>query len=72
MIENYFEAKNSTIFFEYKLNLEKMVPRTRFELVISALRGRRVRPLHQRGFLAAHPGFEPGLSDSESDVLPLD
>jgi len=22
--------------------------------------------------MAADPGFEPGLSDSESDVLPLD
>ncbi len=53
------------------VSLTFLVPRTRFELVISTLRGWRVRPLHQRG-MAADPGFEPGLSDSESDVLPLD
>ena len=52
------------------VSLTFLVPRTRFELVISTLRGWRVRPLHQRG-MAADPGFEPGHPDSESGGLPL-
>ena len=53
-----------------------LVADTGFEPVISALRGRRPGPLDQSAMgillLAGDPGFEPGLADSESAVLPLD
>ena len=69
----------------------KLVARTGFEPVISALRGRCPWPLDERALesncthslpacqdritvkkVAGDRGFEPRLSDSESDVLPLD
>lgn len=40
---------------------------------VSALRGRRPRPLDYGAMkLAGEEGFEPSQSDPESDVLPLD
>ena len=53
-----------------------MVARTRFELVISALRGRRPEPLDERAVCkmqrAGMEGVEPPLTEPESAVLPLD
>lgn len=51
-----------------------MVARTRFELVISALRGRCPKPLDERAMLwmAGVEGFEPPHTEPESGVLPLD
>ena len=50
-----------------------MVARTRFELVISALRGRRPKPLDERAkWMAGMEGVEPPLTEPESAVLPLD
>lgn len=54
-----------------------VVARTRFELVISALRGRRPEPLDERAnvhnkHLAGMEGVEPPLTEPESAVLPLD
>ena len=54
-----------------------MVARTRFELVISALRGRRPKPLDERAMwcrqdVAGTEGIEPPLTEPESVVLPLD
>ena len=49
-----------------------MVARTRFELVISALRGRRPKPLDERAIMAGMEGVEPPLTEPESAVLPLD
>ena len=54
-----------------------LVARTRFELVISALRGRRPEPLDERAIcsdstLAGMEGVEPPLTEPESAVLPLD
>ena len=53
-----------------------MVARTRFELVISALRGRCPKPLDERAILtislAGIEGVEPPLTEPESAVLPLD
>ena len=53
-----------------------LVARTRFELVISALRGRRPEPLDERaicnGRMAGMEGVEPPLTEPESAVLPLD
>ena len=49
-----------------------MVARTRFELVISALRGRRPKPLDERAVMAGMEGVEPPLTEPESAVLPLD
>ena len=44
-----------------------------FEPLISALRGRCPGPLDECATrMAGDPGFEPGLTDSESAVLPLD
>jgi transcriptional regulator with XRE-family HTH domain len=37
-----------------------------------SLRGRCPRPLDECATLAGDPGFEPGLTDPESVVLPLD
>ena len=37
-----------------------------------SLRGRCPRPLDECAALAGDPGFEPGLTDPESVVLPLD
>ena len=52
---------------------EALVAHTGFEPVISALRGQRPKPLDECAIkLAGDPGFEPGLTDSESAVLPLD
>ena len=56
--------------------LKFLVARTRFELVISALRGRRPKPLDERaicnGRMAGMEGVEPPLTEPESAVLPLD
>ena len=53
-----------------------LAARTRFELVISALRGRRPKPLDERAIctcaLAGVEGVEPSLTEPESAVLPLD
>ena len=49
-----------------------LVAHTGFEPVISSLRGRCPRPLDECATLAGDPGFEPGLTDPESVVLPLD
>ena len=49
-----------------------LVAHTGFEPVISSLRGRCPRPLDECATLAGDPGFEPGLTDPESAVLPLD
>lgn len=50
-----------------------MVAHTGFEPVISALRGRRPKPLDECAKeLAGDPGFEPGLTGPEPAVLPLD
>ena len=49
-----------------------LVARTRFELVISALRGRRPKPLDERAIMAGMEGVEPPLTEPESAVLPLD
>ena len=53
-----------------------MVARTRFELVISAVRGRRPEPLDERAVCkmqrAGMEGVEPPLTEPESAVLPLD
>ena len=53
-----------------------MVAPTRFELVISALRGRRPEPLDERAVCkmqrAGMEGVEPPLTEPESAVLPLD
>ena len=47
-----------------------------FSLMVSALRGRCLRPLNEcattSSRLAGDIGFEPILTDSESAVLPLD
>ena len=47
---------------------------TGFEPVISALRGRRPKPLDEQaiGVLAGLEGVEPSLTEPESAVLPLD
>ncbi len=59
--------------------VRRVVARTGFEPVISALRGRCPWPLdecatHNRGVgqLAGDRGFEPRLTEPESVVLPLD
>ena len=52
--------------------LRLLVARTRFELVISALRGRRPKPLDERAIMAGMEGVEPPLTEPESAVLPLD
>ena len=52
--------------------LQSLVARTRFELVISALRGRRPKPLDERAIMAGMEGVEPPLTEPESAVLPLD
>ena len=52
--------------------LQPLVARTRFELVISALRGRRPKPLDERAIMAGMEGVEPPLTEPESAVLPLD
>ena len=52
--------------------LKYLVAHTGFEPVISSLRGRCPRPLDECAKLAGDPGFEPGLTDPESVVLPLD
>ncbi len=50
-----------------------MVAHTGFEPVISSLRGRCPRPLDECAVMVAgDPGFEPGHTDPESAVLPLD
>ncbi len=59
-----------------------LVARAGFEPAISALRGRCPGPLDERATcsgavdftsrLAGDPGFEPGFTDPESVVLPLD
>ena len=38
---------------------------------VFAVRGRRLNRLTMAAYLAAEPGFEPGLNESESFVLPL-
>ena len=38
---------------------------------VFAVRGRRLNRLTMEACLAAEPGFEPGLNESESFVLPL-
>ena len=38
---------------------------------VFAVRGRRLNRLTMAAWLAAEPGFEPGLNESESFVLPL-
>ena len=60
-----------------KLAFKILVARTRFELVISALRGRRPKPLDERAIYQVHhlagvEGVEPSLTEPESAVLPLD
>ena len=54
--------------------LQLMVARTRFELVISALRGRRPEPLDERAEkeMAGMERIELPLTEPESAVLPLD
>ena len=58
--------------------LHLLVARTGFEPVISALRGRRPKPLDERASMwagrkmAGMEGFEPPLTEPESVVLPLD
>ena len=55
-----------------------MVPRTGFEPVISALRGRYPEPLDERGMyqtnnlMAGVEGVEPSRAVPETGVLPLD
>ena len=48
-----------------------LVALTRFELAISALRGRRPKPLDDRAVLAGVAGVEPTHTEPESAVLPL-
>ena len=60
-----------------KAALEQLVARTRFELVISALRGRRPEPLDERAIydwedMAGIERVELPLTEPESAVLPLD
>ena len=38
---------------------------------VFAVRGRRLNRLTMAAWMAAEPGFEPGLNESESFVLPL-
>ncbi len=52
--------------------VSSLVAHTGFEPVISSLRGRCPRPLDECAKVAGDPGFEPGLTDPESVVLPLD
>ena len=49
-----------------------MVAPTRFELAISALRGRRPKPLDDGAKVAGVEGVEPSHTEPESAVLPLD
>ena len=57
---------------------ENLVPRTGFEPVISALRGRCPEPLDERGMyqtnnlMAGVEGVEPSRAVPETGVLPLD
>ena len=76
-ISSYVHQAQDTLASKYRLQRE-LVAHTGFEPVISSLRGRCPKPLDECAVLprfinlAGDPGFEPGLTDSESAVLPLD
>ena len=76
MLINRDPERRAPIAKQARRPVEVLVARTRFELVISALRGRRPEPLDERAIctmqMAGMEGVEPPLTEPESAVLPLD
>ena len=72
-VELYRDTKKAR---DKPLTCGYLVARTRFELVISALRGRRPEPLDERAIseeeMAGTERIELPLTEPESVVLPLD